>query len=106
MSRREKWRSDSKPHQPRGLDLLIYKPVDRDDLEIMSKAVEAWYRHYHTSMDDRNSRVVCRAAIDLFSDGETTVEALAMRLIGTVTAPNVVEGSPLGLRAIRCNPSR
>jgi hypothetical protein len=53
------------------------------EFRLMSEAVQAWYRFYEVSPDDRASHVLCNAAIDLYNDGYRTVDDIATVLIGT-----------------------
>lgn len=53
------------------------------EFRLMSEAVQAWYRFYEVSPDDRASQVLCNAAIDLYNDGYRTVDDIATVLIGT-----------------------
>ncbi|CAN7734141.1 hypothetical protein [Rhizobium sp. LjRoot258] len=53
------------------------------EFRVMSEAVQAWYRFYEAPPDDRASRVLRIAAIDLYYDGYKTAEDIAFVLIGT-----------------------
>lgn len=64
------------------------RPIRDADFKILSRAVQAWYRHYGASVNDTRTQVLCSAAIDLYNDGHRTIEEIASRLIDTYNGPD------------------
>jgi len=54
-----------------------------EDIQLISDAVQAWYRFYEISPDDTASETLCAAAIGLFNDGCRSSDDIATMLIGT-----------------------
>jgi hypothetical protein len=53
------------------------------EYRLTSEAVQRWYRFYEVLPDDRASRVLCAAAVDLYQHGYRTADEIATMLIGT-----------------------
>lgn len=49
---------------------------------MLSKAVQAWYRHYDEEPDQNASMRLCAAALELYRDGMKTTDEVAAELIG------------------------
>lgn len=50
---------------------------------MMSEAVQAWYRFYEVSPDDRATEMLSSAAIDLYNEGYRSADEIATMLIGS-----------------------
>jgi hypothetical protein len=66
----------------------FYRPIREAEFKMLSRAVQAWYRHYGASVNDTRTQVLCSAAIDLYNDGHRTIEEIASRLIDTYNGPD------------------
>jgi hypothetical protein len=56
--------------------------TDKQDYQIMSQAVHAWYRFYEVDWNDEASSFLCSAAIELYNEGCRSAEEMATTLIG------------------------
>ncbi len=64
------------------------RPIREADFNMLSRAVQAWYRHYGVLANDKCTQVLCSAAIDLYNDGHRTTEEIASLLIDTYNGPD------------------
>ena len=51
------------------------------DICMLSRAVQAWFRHYGATVGDESTQVLCSAAVDLYNNGHKTAEEIASVLI-------------------------
>ncbi|TDW20209.1 hypothetical protein EV128_1261 [Rhizobium azibense] len=80
--------------------MLFHEPINPEDLETLSKAVQAWYRHYHASVDEQITDKVCSVAMNLFSAGNRTLDDLIAHLIETIPGPEVLRINAHGSNSI------
>jgi hypothetical protein len=70
---------------------MIYRVLNRSDFEVMTIAINAWYRHFKLSANDRDTNILCAAALELFHLGNTQSEELAVGLLERFPSAELVK---------------
>ncbi|MBY5572198.1 hypothetical protein HFO55_34435 [Rhizobium leguminosarum] len=52
-----------------------------EDVNVLSDAVQTWYRHNHAAPTEQSMQLLCSAAVDLYNEGHRTREELVTLLI-------------------------
>jgi hypothetical protein len=55
----------------------------RPDIDLLSEAVQRWYRFYEVPPDEAATDILCSAALGLYREGHRSLEDIATVLIGT-----------------------
>ncbi|WP_087005160.1 hypothetical protein [Rhizobium sullae] len=58
------------------------------DLKVILKAVKTCGRHYHLTLNEEASQLLCSTALDLFNQGHRTQEELSSLLITKFSGTN------------------
>jgi hypothetical protein len=58
-----------------------------DDVNVLSDAVQTWYRHNHAAPTEQSMQLLCSAAVDLYNEGHRTREELVTLLIMKFDSP-------------------
>ncbi|CAN7672337.1 hypothetical protein LJR258_005235 [Rhizobium sp. LjRoot258] len=69
---------------------MLVRRIRDNDMAMLSRSVQTWYKHYRATPNERASEMLCSAAISLFNQGHNTQEELTTLLIARYPGPTAV----------------
>jgi hypothetical protein len=60
--------------------MFFYRAMHPQDFQALSDAIRCWYSHFGIPTTDRDTSVLCSAALDLFNDGRRDARDLGAGL--------------------------
>jgi hypothetical protein len=70
------------------------------DFQTLSDAIQCWYKHFGIHPTDRDTSVLCSAALDLFNDGKTDAQDLVAGLLKIYPDPVLMKQNAFTSQAI------
>jgi hypothetical protein len=80
--------------------MFFYRAMRPQDFRALSDAIQCWYNHFGIPATDRDTSVLCSAALNLFSDGRTDARDLAAGLLEMFPDPVLMKQNARSSQAV------
>jgi hypothetical protein len=81
-------------------NMQFYQPMHNEDFKDLSRAIQAWCRHFGADVGERETAILFRAAIELFDQGNRGTSALADALVKMYPGPQMLRINAPGSNAL------